>query len=284
MNYKPEPNKAEEQEQLRLENELLKIKMQAEFGAVFGETNAALPPEMEHAFLQSILAVEEQYQNRKTIKVYDLIGRPAFQPADSLQPEEVEAEVKRLLLHMRDKKINLHVQGKYPFLVLYKFITEELFEFETDDLQVEGFTQEFIYEEFHPNHKADIEEATMRFLKNWFDRDLERNFFLLDEQLLLPDSKVPAFLTKKEVLEKMKLIFAAYVKFKDCKYILADVGFQWDEKESRGFGHGEGAVKYTALLEDGTEQEMEGPFKIYFSNQYGAWLVMHFIFPGFNWS
>ena len=85
MNYKPDPNKAEEQEQLRLENELMKLKMQAEFGAVFGETNAELPPEMERVFLQNIIAVEEHYQNRKTIKVYDLIGRPAFQPADSLK-------------------------------------------------------------------------------------------------------------------------------------------------------------------------------------------------------
>lgn len=280
-----EQNKSgdEQSENLRLENELLKLKMQAEFGAMFGESSTDMTAEMEHAFLQNILAFEEQYQNRKVRKVYDLVGQPSFKPAELLTEEEIKEELKRLVLHMREKKINLHVQSKYPALVLYKFITEELFEHETDDMEAAGMTQNFIYEEFHPNHKADLEEATMRFLKNWFEQDCDDYAYFLEEQMVLPHTIPPSFITREEVLSKLKHVFDSYLKFDDCKYTIADIGFQWDDMQNSGMGHGEGAVKYSVELENGERQFIEGPFKIYFSNRYGAWSVMHFIFPGFNW-
>lgn len=280
-----EQNKSgdEQSENLRLENELLKLKMQAEFGAMFGETSAEMTPEMEHAFLQNVLAFEEQYQKRKLVKVYDLVGQPPFKPAGLLTEEEIKEELKRLVLHMREKKVNLHVQTKYPALVLYKFITEELFEHETDDVEVAGMTKDFIYEEFHPNHKVDLEEGTMRFLKNWFEQSLDDYAYFLEEQMVLPHTTPPSFITREEVLSKLKQVFDSYIKFDDCKYVIADIGFQWDELQNSGMGHGEGAVKYIAELENGERQFIEGPFKIYFSNRYGAWSVMHFIFPGFNW-
>jgi len=44
---------------------------------------------------------------------------------------------------------------KYAPSVIYKFITEELFDHEMDDIMLPGFVHHFIYEEFHPNHEYD---------------------------------------------------------------------------------------------------------------------------------
>lgn len=273
----------EEREKLRLENEILKLKMQAEYGAMFGQMSGELTPEMEHAFLKNILEFEEQYQNRKMIKVYDLLGQPAYKPFAALSENEVKPELKRLLELMQEKKVQLHVKTKYPAALIYKFITEELFEHETDDMQVEGMTKDFSYEEFHPNHKADIEEGTMEFLKHWFEQSFDEFSVELATQLVVPLLPNPVFLTKEEVLKKMQLVFDSYEKFEDCKFALVDIAFQWNDEQGTGIGHSEGGVKYMSILENGEKQFIEGPFKIYFSNQFGMWEIFYFVFPGFNW-
>lgn len=272
-----------EREKLRLENEILKLKMQAEFGAMFGQMGDELAPEMEHAFLQNILAFEEQYQSRKMIRVYDLLGQPAYKPFDTLSEEELKPELKRLLEMMQEKNVQLHVKTKYPDQLIYKFITEELFEHETDDMQVEGMMKNFSYEEFHPNHKADIEEGMMEFLKHWFEQSFDEDSMILSDQMILPDGPVPTIISKQDVLHKLRLLFDSYRKFEDCRFAVMDIAFQWDELQGKGMGHAEGGVKYTAVLENAEEQLIEGGFKIYFSNEFGKWQVMYFVFPGFNW-
>ena len=273
----------EEREKLQLENEILKLKMQAQFGAMFGQMSDELTPEMEHAFLKNILEFEEQQQAKNMIKVYDLLGKPSYKPFDQLADGELKTELMRLVQMMNDKKINLHVKAKYEAEILYRFITEELFQHETDDIQVDGMSKDFFYEEFHPNHKADIEEQTMEFLKHLFEKSFDEFSAELATQLVVPLIPDPVFLTKEEVLKKMQLIFDSYEKFEDCKFALVDIAFQWNEEQGNGIGHSEGGVKYICVLENGEKQFIEGPFKIYFSNQFGMWEIFYFVFPGFNW-
>ena len=140
------------EEDLRMENELLKLKMQAERGGVFvgGED---IPPEIENDWLQNILRFEEEWEKRKTIKVYDFIGSPAFKRAHSISDNEVKTELQRLNDLMAYHNVFLNVLGKYEPTVIYKFLTEELFEHEMDDIRIPGWNQNFIYEEFYPNRE-----------------------------------------------------------------------------------------------------------------------------------
>jgi hypothetical protein len=48
---------------------------------------------------------------------------------------------------------------------LYRFIAEELFFHEMNNVRVKGMVTCFIYEEFHPNAKLDIEDAYEYFLR-----------------------------------------------------------------------------------------------------------------------
>lgn len=49
------------------------------------------------------------------------------------------------------------------------------------------------------------------------------------------------------------------------------------------FSDAEGAVKYDAVLTTGETVHLEGPFKLYLSNEDGWWSIFYFVFPGFDW-
>ncbi|HEY8687916.1 MAG TPA: hypothetical protein VIM07_01675 [Chitinophagaceae bacterium] len=265
-------------ENLRIENEILKLKMQAESGAYFSEnSNTELPPEIENEFLRNVQQFENAWKDVKYVKVYNAIGEPDFTKADELSPPEIENELKRLFTLLNKHNINLDVLGKYEPLTIYRFITEELFEHETDDMQMPGMTKNFIYEEFHPNHTMDIEEKTKYFLGHWFEKSFNEYSWELNDPFILFDGTV---LSKQEVINKMNNFFDCYTLFSECKYAIADVSFQLSDEE-KGIGHAEGAVSYKAEMENGEVVKFEGPFKLYMSNEYGSWSIFYFIFPGF---
>jgi hypothetical protein len=138
------------QENLRIENEILKIKMQAEHGAIVGVSHD-IPPEIEHEFLRSVEAFEQASQIANFIKVYDFIGRPEFRKAADLSPAEVESELNRITDLLKQKNIILNPIGNFEPMLMYKFITEELFDQETEDFILPGWCKNFIYEEFQPD-------------------------------------------------------------------------------------------------------------------------------------
>jgi hypothetical protein len=160
----------------------------------------------------------------------------------------------------------------------YSFITEELFEEETDDVILPGTTVHFDYEEFHPNHKKDIESRAMEFLQHWFKRNLDEESWELGHEFVLPDRKI---LSKSAVAAQMKNIFNAYLGFTDQKFVINDIGYQLQEYS--GLGHAEGGVKYKAELENGEVINFAGPFKLYLSLDNGWWSIFHIVFPGFRY-
>jgi hypothetical protein len=275
-NESPEERNKEEID-LNLENELLKIKLQAEMGAQF-ESFENVPPELENLFLQNIQQFEEAWKNAKTEKVYDLVGRPTFTSVDDLSEEEVSFELERLLDIMRDHSIELDVLGTYPATVIYRFVTEELFEHETTGMEIPGMTAHYIYEEFHPNHQLDIEEVAKRFLNNWFDMHFGENTDLASSILVSSDVEIP----RELALKKMQNFFDCFQRFDEFNYQILEIAFQWNDETSTGLGHAEGTVSYTAELESGEETRIEGPFKLYMANEFGAWNVFNFVFPGFQ--
>ena len=164
----------------------------------------------------------------------------------------------------------------------YRFITEELFEHETDDMEVEGITKYFNYEEFHPDHEAEISEHAIKFLADWFERKTDAAKWYLDDQFIQPDGKI---FTKDEMIRQFKKVFSAYVAFEDSRYAMQEVHFDLNTGPgavNEGMGFAEGMVKYTVVLESGEKKPVEGPFKFYFSRIYGRWRIFFFYLTGFN--
>jgi len=81
-----------EEDRLKAENEFLKMKLMLEHGAKFGgNENSELPAELENAFLNNMAAFEKQFEEHKTIKVFDKIGRPEhFKPVNEIPDSEID--------------------------------------------------------------------------------------------------------------------------------------------------------------------------------------------------
>jgi hypothetical protein len=153
-------NKTESPEgNLEDENDFLKMKLMLENGAKFGtmNTDTELPPEVENMFLKNMMEFERQAAERKKIKVFDKIGRPTnFRPVNQIAESEIENEWKLLIEHLNQYSIDLDVcSPNISKRELYRFTTEELFDYEMDDMSIEGMTSGFIYDEFYPDHIYD---------------------------------------------------------------------------------------------------------------------------------
>lgn len=158
---------------IRQENEFKKMKMSLESGAIFpDDLSKQLPPEIESQFLDSIMSFEKAFRNAKQVSVFEKISRPDFVPENVLNDEEVKLELEKIESVLRQNGINLDVLADYDDeeRLIYKFITEELFHLEVDDVQIEGFMTNFIYEEFHQNHKYELERSTLDFLNMFFNK------------------------------------------------------------------------------------------------------------------
>jgi len=274
-NFSSDPEK-----NLQIENEILKLKMQAERGAFFGGNMEDLSPEMEVEFLKNVQQFEDSFDNAKSITIYECIGSPAYKKPGELQPEEVETELRRIMELLHSKNILLDVLGRYELSVIYKFITEELFLEQIKEVDHPGYLHSYIYEEFHPNHNVDIGKTAQEFLNHWFEKSFDENSIELANPLITPEGKM---FSRGEGIQKLAHCLNSYRSFSNIQFAGSDTSYEWDDETSRGIGHAEGMFKYDALLENGDTIHIEGPFKLYMSNDDGCWRIFYFVFPGFAW-
>ncbi len=157
MNEKFESS--DDEENLKNENEFLKMKLMLEQGAQFGtaQTDGGLPPDIENQFLRNIMEFEKQSAERKMIKVFDKIERPnQFKPVNEIPDDEIENAWNGLDEYLKNYGIDLSVcSPNISDRELYRFTTEELFNHEMNDMNVRGMMSCFTYDEFYPDHKYD---------------------------------------------------------------------------------------------------------------------------------
>lgn len=139
------------QEEMKVENEILKMQINAEFGMTFSdEPISDLPPEIERAWLKSVQRFEKAYAADKTILCYDLIGKPDFGFAETLNEKAIEVELKRLLGILEEKQIVVDRISEISDLEMYKFITEKLFQEKILHFPGSNMITHFTFSEFYP--------------------------------------------------------------------------------------------------------------------------------------
>ena len=150
---------SKEEENLKNENEFLKMKLMLEQGAQFGtmQTDSELPAGIENQFLRNVMEFEKQFEEQKTIKVFDKIERPNhFKPVNEIPGDEIENAWNNLDEYLRKYSIELSVcSPNISDRELYRFTTEELFNHEMNDMNVPGMMSCFTYDEFYPDYKYD---------------------------------------------------------------------------------------------------------------------------------
>ncbi|HKC37033.1 MAG TPA: hypothetical protein VKB95_13255 [Chitinophagaceae bacterium] len=181
-----------EEESLKAENEFLKMKMMLEQGAGFGGmSDKDLPPEIENEFLRNIMTFEKQFaEERKIIKLFDKIDRPQhFKPVNEIDDNAIDKAWDELRDYLNKHGIDLDAcSPNISKKELYRFTTEELFEHEMDDMNLPGWTTNFIYDEFYPDLVYDnsklVEQNLLRdiFSKNdlFYEIDYDNENFLFN--------------------------------------------------------------------------------------------------------
>lgn len=154
------------------ENEFKKMKLSLENDGMMLGNLKGLPPEIEGKFLDYISEFESKFKNSKQISVYEKIGKPSFILTKDLLENQIEFELESVLelLSKHNIAVNMLYDYENEDLLFYQFITDELFLHEVDDISIEGMITHFTYEDFHPNHKVDLENATKDFLHMFLDK------------------------------------------------------------------------------------------------------------------
>lgn len=171
-----EYNNLNKEERLQAENEFLKMKLALERGMhLHAPQGEGLSPDIENEFLKNIIEFEKQFDEHKTIKVFDKIGRPdIFLPIAEIEEHEIDKKYAELLDYIGERGISFSIcSPNISKRELYRFITEELFETEVDDINIPGMISGFIYDEFYPDPVYD----NTRLVKE----DLLRDIFTLDD-------------------------------------------------------------------------------------------------------
>jgi hypothetical protein len=262
-------------EQLRFENELLKLKLQAEYGAIFPEDHiSALPPEIEHEFLKNILSDQHPDSKPVSFRVYDFIGKPDYQHWELLSPDLIAGENNKLLQLLEKHAIHITFNFEVSEEEKYRFITEDIFDEEILYYYLPGWYYEFIYEEFYPNYEEDMKHDTTLTLYTLIDtRPLDEDellFFLNDE-------------IKEQFLQRFKAFHESFDKLEIVSLYLND-----PELDEYLFSPPEGTsakvqfeLKFKGVPEDSSEEiehELFGEFGYVFRED--SFLISRIFLPG----
>lgn len=160
-------------DRLQAENEEKKRKLEEEFGAAHWSNpeDNELPLEIEGQFLDHIMTFEHAWKDAEQISLYEFLGNPPFRKPEELSDDEICTELNRLYELMNQQGVGLDTICDVSDAELYRFITEELFQQQIDDMHIPGMMTNFIYEEFHPNHEHDIRQHSTEFMQTYLDRD-----------------------------------------------------------------------------------------------------------------
>ena len=157
------------EKQLRVENELLKLKLETELGALSIHVPDDMPTAIANAWLNSIYSFEKnQLSNENKKTVFEHLGKPIVKRAEELNSTELKDELICLLELLNKKGFKLEVICDYEPEIIYNFILHELFPYEIIHVYEPGAMAVFTYEEFHPNIDYDIRRVTDEFLWNFY--------------------------------------------------------------------------------------------------------------------
>ena len=261
-----EPGRLEE---IKQENALLKMKLTAEFGMT--ESGGNIDPELENDWLRHVYEFEKAFAEHKRIKIYDYIGRPEFRNVIEIPSAEVNSELDRLMEILLQHNIELSTLCEYEDDVIYKFITEELFQLEIDEIRIEGMMTCFIYEEFYPNHEYDLRNHALDFIRDLLSENLRMEFFchLLEHEV--------EFQGGKHLINDFTMIV---MMFRESCGPFSIIELNVDEI-SFSLETGEATVK-GKLSYNNSSSKLEGSFELGLNLHEQWWTVSRVVLPGFG--
>jgi len=260
---KPIIMKSEEEfEKLRMENELKKMKLMLEHGAMFSDNQSKMPldPFIENQFLKNIEAFERSYNSAERIVLFDFINRPDYTKVEAIPDSLIHTELDRIMNILNENGIQLDTLCEVEEREIYRFVTEELFMHEMDNMRIPGMMNCFIYEEFHPNHEYDIREHSTDGIRSFLNKKT--------------DFYTTHFTKEAEEDIKLKHFRDAYKSFTLKHFEITHLSFD-TEKSFVGFN-----IDFTGKIEGSAEKHRfvgEGNIELLY--RYDYWCIQKINFP-----
>lgn len=111
---------------------------------------------------QEVMSHVKEYEKdhkAKLVNVYNKIGKPKIKSLDQFKDEEsLKDEYKKFIILLDDHNIIVHFKNDYPLKEKYRFITDEVFKQDVEDLKKTNIHINFVYEDFHPEKDFDEDE------------------------------------------------------------------------------------------------------------------------------
>ncbi len=274
------------EEHLKIENEILKIKLKVQYGdgfQMFGD-GKDIPPSVENQFLKSMLQFEENFANAEFVTIKEKLGNQQYNIIQNGTKLEYETAVNTFLEQLRVHNIDMEFLYKpINYEKVYSFLIGDFLHKEIEKNMPEEAFCNFIYEEFFPNYEEDLKSLTHQIIMAWVTKNIEPIKDNIDKELL--DTKGNRY-TEEQVVGKINNFFEAFDHFANDGFTIDDIGFKLDDEndeDTLGMGHAEGAVKFDAVLENGEIIHYKDAYKIYYTYKHGYWYIMSFILPGYVW-
>ena len=262
-------------EDLMASNEIMKLKLELEHSMVMSES-CELSPETENLWLNYVYDFEKSHKKCGRTKVFDLMGRPTFAKYDSLNNSQIRRELSGLRTLMAEKNIALDCLCEYDDVAIYRFITEELFEFEMDSFIMEGMVRHFIYEEFHPNHDHDLRRYATRFIESILSRRWNEEYdqLMLTDQISFQGSDYAPAKISSIVLAFQEAHILIVVEKIEIERVTSDI--------ANDRGTVEAHLAYIVHPREGKKRLFEGKCTIHFVYENDDWSISAFELPGFG--
>lgn len=241
-------------------NQAKKDKLHTEYGMAFEHTESKLSPEEESAWLDHIDEFERQFEQAKTITVRERIGNPPIQPLMDLPLYAVSEVVSSLLELLAVHGIAVDFLGEVDDLEAYRYLTEELLDYEMDDIRIEGMVTHFT----HSTPEYDVQMWVENFVLDLFTQD--REYFLpgLAKQPLFNKHAEP--ITADQFQQAIEVVWA---KLPPTNQVTVEpITIQIEENEAKIWAF----VRW-----NDTAQKFQGQVKSYFRLQpspYTGWDVV----------
>ncbi|RYF97402.1 MAG: hypothetical protein EOO00_00180 [Chitinophagaceae bacterium] len=255
-----------------LENEMLLMKLNAEFGAKVFLGEGKIEPHIQNHFLKSVYAFEQQAaQMHDREIIYNRIGAPVFKDPDQMNDAEITRELESIRQCLFEHRIVLDTLTSYPDRLIYRFITDEFMHMEIDTWDNDPSVMHFCYEDFYPNHELDLRQTTKFFVKYLMDLEpllpalgLYKRCRTSDGVLLSRDRVTDKINGCCNEFEDRKLLT---LEFKDIS-ILDEVAFVEFE------------ICYSVVLRGGENMEIKGTAALEFVNNDDIWQISFIDIPG----
>jgi hypothetical protein len=273
-----EYNQQDDEEKLKAENQFLKMKLMLEKGASFGGSSGQeLPAGIENQFLKNIMEYEKQFDEHKTIKVFDKIGRPShFKSVAKIPDDRIDHAWEKLREYLSQFSISLSAcSPNISSRELYRFTTEELFYYEMDDMNIPGMMTGFIYDEFHPDPVYDNTRLVEQNLFiNIFSKSDLFNEIDYDKQGFIFNGHL--YKTRESFSEKINLFKSLFNEIELTEHVTSGCDVQSTGCVVKG--------NYKAIAKnEGGEIVFDGDFRVeLILNDMGYWNFKKIQINGFN--